>query len=147
MEKFLQINTEDFLRFYDSCTKDVRESLKPLFGKQITEYLCFKIKSYEDASKYLYNKILNIDTSDKKIVSFFKLKIINEALNDGWNKNSDNYYYPIFTIEDSIFKFKSVKIGSYSNEFPFSNPFKFRDAELAKYCGETFIELWRDYYA
>ena len=148
MEKFLQIETQSLLDFYDGSTPDVRESLKAIFGNQIIEYLTFKIKTYEDASTYVYGKVLEISTPNKKSKSFSKLEIISMALNDGWDPSKfGSYYYPTFDIEDGVFKFKEIKQGKYSNVFPFSSPIKFRDIELALYCATQFIDLWRDFYA
>ena len=146
MNKFIQIDSESLLDFYNKSTPEIRESLKPLFESQIVEYLCFKIKSYEDASKYLYGKVLDIPVPNLKSQIFTKLEIIVKALNDGWDpKKYPTYYYPTFVIENGQFKFKDVKQGDYSNIFPFS-VFKFRDPYLTKYCGEQFISLWRDFY-
>jgi len=147
MDKFLQIETQSFLNFYDKSTPEIRESLKPLFENQIIEYLAFKIKSYEDASTYLYGKVLDVNTPNIKSSSFSKLEIIIKALNDGWDpRQFQSYFYPTFVIEDNEFKFKDIKQGKYSDIFPFSNVFKFRDAELAKYCATQFINLWKDFY-
>lgn len=147
MNKFLQVDAQSFLDFYDKCTPEIRESMKPLFGPQIVEYLCFKIKSYEDASKYLYGKVLDLNNLDLKSQVFTKLTTITNALNDGWDKSkSAVYYYPTFTITDGMFEFKDVKQGGYSNIHPFSNPFKFRDAALAKYAADNFLNLWRAFY-
>jgi hypothetical protein len=148
MDKLLQVETQAFLDFYDKSTPEVRESLKPLFGSQIIEYLSFRIKTYEDASNYLYGKVLEVNTPNKKSEVFTKLETIVNALNDGWDCTKfKNYFYPTFVIEDGEFKFKDVKQGTYSTTFPFSNVFKFRDAGLAKYCAEQFINMWRIFYA
>jgi len=145
MEKFLQIETQKFLDFYDKSTPEVRESLKPLFGNQIIEYLCFKIKSYEDACEYLYNTYIEINIPDRKATAYSKLLTIIKALNDGWTENGV-YFYPEFSIEDNKFELKQIKQGGWTDSFPFSNAFKFRDAELAKYCAEKFIDLFKEVY-
>ena len=145
MDKFLQIETQNFLNFYDKCTPEIRESLKPLFGTPIIEYLAFKIKTYEDASNYVYGKVFELNIPDKKAENFAKLQVITKALNDGWNETTD-YYYPTFVIEDNQFKFKDIKRGKFETMYPFSSPFKFRDSQLAEYCAKQFIQMFKEFY-
>ena len=149
--------------------------------KDITKY----IKTFEDACEALGNEhpyvqeylnVVNINIS-QDIISYLKLRIITEALNDGWKPtfDEDEYrYYPWFfsyTKEeyDSLDEDEKKKCripskldncddmnasdleyvyagfaGSYSYS---SNGVRltFKTKELAKYCGEQFIDIWIDF--
>ena len=149
--------------------------------KDITKY----IKTFEDACEALGNEhpyvqeylnVVNINIS-QDIISYLKLRIITEALNDGWKPTFDEgeyRYYPWFfsyTKEeyDSLDEDEKKKCripskldnrddmnasdleyvyagfaGSYSYS---SNGVRltFKTKELAKYCGEQFIDIWIDF--
>jgi len=153
MDKTVQMDTKQFITYYDSCSLEVRESLKGMFKDIINRYLIFSIKSYENASNRVYGKIVQIDnnTFDIQSNAAMKLNIITRALNDGW-KVSGIFYYPIFMIKGNTFNFSEVKAGKYileeGQEFPNQKPFfgLYRDPELAEHSGKTFLNLWRDFY-
>lgn len=150
MEKVISLDTKDFIEFYDSCTPRVREALKSLFNPIIMEYLIYSIKTFEDASLRTLGKVVEFDAElDKQSKASMKLKIISEALNDGWEP-TDIYYYPSFYIEGGVFKLQDIKLGNINiptTEFPNNSPeFYFRNRELADYASQNFIELWRDFY-
>lgn len=145
MEKVLQLDTQSFLNYYDSCSLEIRESLKSLFEKQINEYLMFIIKDYKSACTRLYGKAIDIVTTTPKSVAFIKLDTITQALNDGWTP-TPVFFYPTFEILDGKFKFKDVKQSKPVNVFPTYPILKYRNPELAQYSGEQFIKLWEELY-
>lgn len=150
MEKTINIDTKSFIEFYESCTPKVRDSLKGLFNPIIMEYLIYSIKTYEDASLRTLGKVMEFDSSlDKRAQASMKLRVISEALNDGWEP-VDIFYYPTFFIEGGVFKFREIKIGNINTpntEFPNNSPeFCFRDRELADYASKAFMDLWKDFY-
>lgn len=150
MEKTINLNTKDFLDFYESCLPKVREALKTLFNPIIMEYLIYSIKTFEDASIRVLGKVMEFDSSlDIQSIANMKLKIISEALNDGWNPEGV-FYYPAFIVENGIFKLQEIKMGNINyecTEFPNNFPeFYFRNRELADYAAQTFINLWKDFY-
>lgn len=150
MEKTINLNTKDFIDFYESCSLKVRESLKGLFNPVIMEYLIYSIKTFEDASIRALGKVIELDPSlDKQSQASMKLRIIAEALNDGWEPENI-FYYPVFFIDGGVFKLQEIKAGNISvpyTEFPNNSPeFYFRNRELADYAAQAFISLWRDFY-
>ena len=153
MEKSMQLDTKSFIQYYDKCTPAVRESLKEMFRDPITKYLIYIIRTYEDASKRLYGRIVPVEDKilDAQVSASLKLGVITKALNDGWHL-SETFYYPTFIISNNTFKFRDVKTGKYvledQQEFPNAKPFFgfYRDPELAQHSGETFLALWRDFY-
>lgn len=150
MEKTINLSTKDFIDFYDSCAPKVREVLKGLFNPVIMEYLIYSIKTFEDASIRVLGKVVEFDKSlDAASVASMKLKIISEALNDGWSPEG-SFYYPSFGVENGVFKAQEIKSGNINyecTEFPNNFPeFYFRNRELADYAAQTFISLWKDFY-
>lgn len=150
MEKIISLNTKDFIDFYESCVPKVREALKKLFNPVIMEYLIYSIKTFEDASIRVLGKVMEFSSElDKQSIASMKLKIISEALNDGWEPE-DVYYYPVFIIDSGMFKLQEIKVGNINMptiEFPNNSPeFYFRDRELADYVATTFIDLWKNFY-
>ena len=149
--------------------------------KDITKY----IKTFEDACEALGNEhpyvqeylnIVNINIS-QDIISYLKLRIITEALNDGWKPifDEDEYrYYPWFftyTKEeyDSLDEDEKKKCripsqldnrndmnasdledvcAGFAGTYSYSSSgvrLTFKTKELAKYCGEQFIDIWIDF--
>ena len=153
MEKSMQLDTKSFIQYYDKCTPAVRESLKEMFKEPITKYLIYTIRTYEDASKRLYGRVLPVEDKilDTQASASLKLCVITKALNDGWYP-SRIFYYPTFIISNNTFKFYDVKTGKCvvedQQEFPNAKPFfgLYRDPELAQHSGEAFLSLWRDFY-
>lgn len=150
MEKIVSISTKDFIDFYNSCTPKVRESLKKLFNPLIIEYLIYSIKTFEDASLRTLGKVLELDPNlDKQSIASMKLRIITEALNDGWEP-TNIYFYPSFFIENGVFKLQDIRVANINTpciEFPNKSPeFYFRDRELADYAAQNFISIWKDFY-
>lgn len=150
-------------------------------SKDITKY----IKTFEDACEALGNEhpyvqeylnVVNINIS-QDIISYLKLRIITEALNDGWKPTFDKgeyRYYPWFfsyakeeydsldedekkkcriptqldnrdDINDSDLEY--VYAG-FAGSYAYSSSgvrLTFKTKELAKYCGEQFIDIWIDF--
>lgn len=117
-----------------------------------------KVKSFEDACQLLKIEpnLPQVDilpeNHQKAIIAHYKLVIIAEAVNEGWKPNWDNWeerkYYPWFDLEGS----SSGSGFSYHgyvdwNSFSYvGSRLCFKTSELAKYIGETFIDLYKDYF-
>ena len=137
-----------------------------------------RIKTFNDAKKELgdghplvveYNAILGIADLDTKV--YLKLKIITEALNEGWVRTSENdtLYYPGFYLcsekEANSIQFQklwrwgdytyngswcglacsflnSVWSTSAANVSPFLT---YKTEDLAAYSFKQFNDLWADY--
>jgi hypothetical protein len=117
-----------------------------------------KIKSFEDACQ-----LLGIDAvlpqvemlpenQQKAILAHYKLMIIAEALNEGWKPNWDNYdeykYYPWFDMEGSSSGsgFSFCDCDGWITGSSVGSRLCFKSRELAKYIGETFVDLYREYF-
>lgn len=120
-----------------------------------------KIKTFEAACKALGIPTTVPDFSampakhQKALLAHFKLIIIAEALNAGWQPNWNDYnetkYYPWFEVEAS--EENTAGFGFSGTDYGFGNSYShvgsrlcFKSRELAKYAGETFTELYKDYF-
>ncbi|WP_265427858.1 hypothetical protein [Chryseobacterium sp. YIM B08800] len=117
-----------------------------------------KVKSFEDACQVLKIEA-NLpqveklpENNQKAIIAHYKLVIIAEALNEGWEPNWSNSaeykYYPWFDMEGS-----SSGAGFSYDDFDywitysyFGSRLCFKSRELAKYIGENFTDLYKDYF-
>ena len=111
MSNLIKIKKENVMKAYDKATSVQKELLERMFGremfrpKDITE----RVKTFEDAVAILGNfneavvnyHIVSKVTSTKDIIAFAKLRVIVEALNEGWNptfSESEYRYYLWFRI-------------------------------------------------
>ena len=114
-----------------------------------------EIKTFEDACKALSLDVATVipDFSgyppkhQAAQIAHSKLVIIAEALNGGWapdwDNNNEYKYYPYFDME------KGFSFSNYDCIYTFSfagSRLCFRSAEIAKYAGTQFVELYKDYF-
>lgn len=150
-----------------------------------------RIKTFEDACNELgenhpmvsaYNSLITranggqslVEWMGKDVVAFLKLRIITEALNEGWHPKftEDEFrYYPWFyfyTTEgynnfSEVVKIRCVGRANYDanadgglifsnavNASSRSNPdngvcFVFSNRDLARYAGKQFVDIWTDF--
>lgn len=146
-------------------------------SKDITK----RIKTFEDACEALGNEhpyvkeylsTVNINIT-QDLISYLKLRIITEALNEGWKPTFDKgeyRYYPWFfsytkeeydeldedekkkcRIPPKLNNHDDVKgyvYAGFAGSYSYSNGgvrLTFKTKELAKYCGEQFIDIWIDF--
>ena len=179
MEKELKISADDALKAYKNADNYGKKILEDLFGKEFYKIdvkervkclegaitaLGFENKSVKD-----YYAIARKRTA-KDIIAFAKLKVIAEALNEGWKPNSDvwndNYYtsFLLYTKEEyedleEAKKKECLEICRSENERIYAevdsklaisyvdnnNKLSFKSRELARYCGRQFFDIWKDY--
>ena len=168
----ITIKKENVLNAYDKGTSVQKELLERMFGREmfrpidITE----RVKTFEDAVAILgssnkavvnYHALRKV-TSAKDILAFAKLRVIAEALNEGWNPTFSKYenrYYLWFRLYskdefDSLSEyyknrcsFACARVYDASSGFyaQSSSRLCFKTRELAEYCGNQFIDIWADY--
>ena len=116
MENQITIQKENVLNAYNQASTEQKTLLEHLFGKEMFQSKDVKerIKTFEDAVAILGNDnqaVIDYYTiADKTcmedILAFAKLRVIAEALNEGWKPKFDGdecRYYPgfyIFTKEE-----------------------------------------------
>lgn len=110
MNKELKISAENALAAYNNTDANGRELLEHLFGKEIfAQDIKDKVKTFEDAVAILGNDNQAVidyyaiadKTCTEDILAFAKLRVIAEALNEGWKPKFDGdecRYYPWFYV-------------------------------------------------
>lgn len=116
MNKELKISAENALAAYNNTDANGRELLEHLFGKDIFQPkdIRERVKTFADAveilgrnnpsvidfhvvSNYILNSAIAHKETSRDILAYPKLRVIAEALNEGWKPtfNDDEYiYYP-----------------------------------------------------
>lgn len=110
MNKELKISAENALAAYNNTDANGRELLEHLFGKELfAQDIKDKVKTFDDAVAILGNDNQAVidyyaiadKTCTEDILAFAKLRVIAEALNEGWKPKFDGdecRYYPWFYI-------------------------------------------------
>lgn len=110
MEKNLEISEKIVVSAYNSASEEQKQVLIGLFGANIfkPKSVMDRIKTFEDAVEALgeehpfvfaYRQIEDIDEYGDDVEAYLKLRIIVEALNEGWKPQfvaGEWRYYPWF---------------------------------------------------
>lgn len=184
MNKELKISTENALAAYNNTDINGRELLEHLFGKELfaPKDIKERVKTFEDAVSVLGNDNQAVidyyaiadATCTEDILAMAKLRVIAEALNEGWRPKFDGdecRYYPWFYIyskseydELDEEEKKACRVVGRSNSYAnggvaftsayyalsysgsiFGTRLAFKNRELAEYCGKQFIEIWEEW--
>ena len=186
MNNQVTINKDNILNAYKQASEEQKELLENMFGyemflkKDITE----RIKTFDDAFNALgdkhelvkdYKNLIVCDCFPKDIIAYAKLKIIAEALNEGWKPTFDENEYRycpiiyIYTKEEydglndnqkkelivvgkSNIKLNTHGVNIYALKVTLSYSVSsigyhlaLKTPELAKYCGKQFIDILADF--
>lgn len=120
-----------------------------------------KIKSFEDACTALGIEAVTPDVSklpikhQKAVTANYKLVIIAEALNEGWQSDWNNFderkYYPWFDMETYGDAPKGsglvyYDVGDFFTGCYASSRLCYKSTEIAKYAATQFVDLYKDCY-
>lgn len=127
--------------------------------KEITD-IRDKVKTFEDACRELNINSGQLKVSypssiesglGKAIIAHARLMIIAKALNEGWepdwSNDDENKYFPWFDMEDSAsggFSCRDYDDGWTGSHV--GSRLCFKSAELAKYAGTQFKDLYEEYF-
>ena len=114
MNNQVKINKDNILNAYKQATEEQKELLENMFGKDMFQPkdIRDRIKTFDDAFHALgdkhelvkdYKNLIVCDCFPEDILAFAKLRVIAEALNEGWKPKFDGNecrYYPWFYIYD-----------------------------------------------
>lgn len=189
MNKEIKIQKDNVLNVYKNANYREKNLLEQLFGKEIFKSTDVRerIKTFEEALDELelrsadgdeYAESLcddwhNINTDSKDLIAFLKLRIITEALNEGWRPQfvkDERRWYPYFRLYtkeeiekmDDEIKARMVARSNYSAyanggvsyaiayyDSAYVNAhcsrLAFKTTELAEYVGKQFIEIFADF--
>ena len=186
----IQLKKENVLNAYKNANYEEKNLLEQLFGKEIFKPTDVRerIKTFEEAldelelrsadgDKYaesLYDDWHNVITENNDLTAFLKLRIITEALNEGWRPQfveDERRWYPYFRLytKEEIEKMDDeikarVVARSYLSAYAnggvsyayayydsayvlanFGSRLAFKTAELAEYAGKQFIDIYADF--
>ena len=104
------------------------------------------ILNYHGIDKCEFDKCLPFLA--KQEVAFKYLKLLIEALNDGWKPDltdrNQNKWYNWFRMENGEFVFHGTDYIFGRMDVP--SALYFKSEELAIYCKDNFMDLYREYY-
>lgn len=169
--------TEKVLEAYEKANDYGKEILEEIFGKDaFSAIIKDKVKTFMDAVEILGRNNQTVKNyydmeykkCNKDTIAFTKLKIITEALNEGWKPKYDimqGGYYTSFDIiteyeyerlnenekkesmvfnrpdDKVIFALVSSKLSVSCESYKLS----LKSRDLAEYCGKQFMDIWIEY--
>lgn len=154
--KTLQISEEKALELYNGGFNELKVILEESFGKDFfRREITDRIKTYEDACAEI--GIRSVDESlfirlglTKHDIAYLKLVTIISALNEGWvsdiSKKTEVRWHPYFGHNGSPSSF--VFRGSFGPAYSLpGGGFRFclKSKELSDYCGQQFLDLWKEF--
>jgi hypothetical protein len=158
MAETLEITRQAAIKAHDEASTKGKTLLENLFGKRVFQKdIKERIKTFDDVIRELgddpeefKNAISIMEEPDE--IAYVKLKLIAEALNEGWTPDWSNgewdKWYPWFDMDNSSsagrFSFHAaVNLGSSSDV---GSRLCFKSEELADYAGTQFLELYRELF-
>lgn len=181
MKDKISIQKENVLNAYKHASEEQKALLESMFGKDMfkPKNIMERVKTFEDACAILgenhtlvkeyWGVVYNNIVITKNLIAYLKLRIICEALNEGWKPKFDGEeyrHYPLFWIYtkeeydelDEDEKKNCRVVGrSYDNAYAdmrvqaslsgafCSSRLVFKTRELAEYCEKQFTDIWEDY--
>lgn len=169
--------TEKVIEAYEKANEYGKEILEDIFGKDaFSAIIKDKVKTFMDAVEILGRNNQTVKNyydmeykkCNKDTIAFTKLKIITEALNEGWKPKYDimeGGYYTSFDII-SEYEYERLKENEKKESMVFNRPddkvifalvssklsvscesykLSLRSRDLAEYCGKQFMDIWIDY--
>ena len=185
MNNQVTINKDNILNAYKQATEEQKELLENMFGKDMfhPKDIRDRIKTFDDAFHKLgdkhelvkdYKNLIVCYCIPKDIIAFAKLRIIAEALNEGWKptfRDGECRYYPwiyIYTkkeyeeLDEDEKKecrvvcrsfssasggvvYASVGGASSYSDAGYGSRLSFKTREIAEYYGKQFIDIWAEF--
>lgn len=180
-----KIEKENILNAYKNASEDTKKTLEDLFGAEMFKKdIRERIKTFHDAYTELgndhpyvvsYEKYINDASGEEKdVIAYLKLRIIADALNEGWkpqfmpNEKRWAPYFLLFTQEeidemdeeikarvvsqadDSADTFVGVSYAYSDRDCPnvhasTGSRLAFKSQELSEYAGGQFIDIFADF--
>lgn len=144
--KTIELNFKQAKELYPVSPKWFRHIFKANFPSDVTD----RIKTFEDACLELDvdpgANTFSIGTLDE--VAYKKLKVVAQALNEGWKPNwkdsNERKWCPYFSLS-SGFGFSDSVYGYICTVTGVGSRLCFKNEALARYAGTQFLELYKDF--
>ena len=182
MAEKITIQKDDVMNAYKQASVEQRVFLENIFGKEvfIPEDIRERVKTFDDAVVILgndnqavidYFAISDTNCSDD-ILAYAKLRVITEALNEGWKPTFDEDEYRFYvwfyictkaeydrlnkdkkeecrivgrSSDSGCFAYAPAYCSSSGSHTGFGSRLAFKTRELAEYCEKQFVDIWADY--
>jgi hypothetical protein len=153
----IKIEKVNAVKAYQSADDAGKKLLTNLLGAyNLLDGIMERVKSYEDACAVLgiqqHSFLISTDDpfgDNAACVALQKLTIISRALNEGWTpdwSNSSQYkYYPYFKANPAGSGLSFHGYDGWLTDTNVGSRLCFKSAELARYAGEQFIDLYNDF--
>ena len=157
MAETLEITKEAAIKAHDEASTKGKTLLENLFGKRVFQKdIKQRVTCLDDALRELGKDKLDFEAScvglSEDEVAYKMLKVIAEALNEGWTPDWSNgewdKWYPWFDFNDSSSAGRfSFRDSDYQRSLSFvGSRLCFKSEELATYAGTQFLELYRELF-
>lgn len=155
--KTLQLSEQKARELYRSGSKELKTVLEKSFGKDFfSQDVTERVKTYLDACHELgrepldEKKLLELGLTEHDI-AYQKLALIIEALNEGWKADvcdaNVRRWYPWFKPNGSPSSFV-FDVSTYDTACALAcsgSRLCLKSEKLSNYCGEQFIDLWKQF--
>lgn len=142
----LEVIKSNAVKAFNNTNESGKTLLSNLFGKEVfNQKITDRIKTPEDAYTVLgYKSVLFSGPNDE--IAYQKLKLIAQALNEGWKPDLGNdnepKYYPWFNFKGGFSYYGAYCSCTGSHV---GSRLCFKSRELAEYAGKQFISIYKDF--
>ena len=154
-------NKQEALKRLTSLEAEAKE-LRIIINRSDSRDITERVKTFEDACDVLgicEEKLPDVSALPrehrKMVISHYKLTVIAEALNEGWNPNWNDHeekkHYPFFAMKSnkgcggSGFGFSDTHYDFWGTLSACSSWLCFRTQQLAEYAGRQFEGIYKDF--
>ena len=149
----LKVEKRNAIKAWKEGNAETKKALENLYGKEvfnqkITDIVKTFDDAYEMAGRPRIPDFCEFSGADRSFFEhMWKMSIIVKALNEGWEPDWDNdnepKYYPYFNMSPAGFALigsgRSTTLATAGG----ASNFRLKTAELAEYCGNQFIDIWK----
>jgi hypothetical protein len=146
----LQIDKANARKLFPNASAEFKQMLLDTFGEKFfNQKITDRVKTFEDACEVLGlfpNAVVQDgDTVDE--AAYKKLKVIVQALNEGWAPDWSNErqykWYPYFRM--SGFGFSYTNFVRWRSTSAVGSRLCFKSSDLAEYTGQQFLSIYQDF--
>ena len=153
---------EELMQRYSSANASQRKALREIFGQEtFVPEITRIVRTFEDAANVLDGMVFMPDLSmlekeqGNRLLSFYKLMVITEALNEGWTPDWSNerqykwfVWWHVETVPGSFTIGLTSADPNYTasiNSAVLGSRLCFKSQQLAEYAAKQFRDLYQDF--
>lgn len=151
----LNVDKTNALKAWIEADSKGKKMLENLYGESVfqNQNVIDRVKTFEDALKETGRPDVpdfSCLPSDmrKYFEAQYKMLVITEALNEGWNPdwddNNERKYYSWFIMSPSSFAFFNSSYDCSAAYAGGGSRLKFKTSELAEYAAIQFVDIWKN---